>query len=87
LLFGHIFFAPLLGAATGAAAGALGGALTDVGIDDKFIKQVRDEITPGSSALFLLSSGAVMDRVQAAFEGQQRAGGGAAGRVRGVNTA
>jgi uncharacterized membrane protein len=71
MLFGLIFFVPLLGAAIGAAAGALGGALTDVGIDDKFIKQVRDEITPGSSALFLLSSGAVLDRVQAAFEGQQ----------------
>jgi uncharacterized membrane protein len=71
MLFGLIFFVPLLGAAIGAAAGALGGALTDVGIDDKFIKQVQDEITPGSSALFLLSSGAVLDRVQAAFEGQQ----------------
>src|SRR3712207_6029081 len=51
MLFGLIFFVPLLGAAVGAAAGALGGALTDVGIDDKFIKAVRSEVTPGTSAL------------------------------------
>src|SRR4051812_11726565 len=39
MLFGLIFFIPLLGAAIGAAAGALGGSLSDVGIDDDFIKQ------------------------------------------------
>jgi uncharacterized membrane protein len=69
LLFGLIFFVPLLGMALGAAAGALGGSLTDVGIDDDFIKQVRDHVTEGTSALFLLSSGAVVDRVKEAVEG------------------
>jgi uncharacterized membrane protein len=68
LLFGLIFFVPLLGMALGAAAGALGGSLTDVGIDDDFIKQVRDHVTEGTSALFLLSSGAVVDRVKEAVE-------------------
>ena len=70
MLFGLIFFIPLLGAAIGAASGAIGGALSDVGIDDDFIKEVRDQVTPGTSALFVMTSGAVMDKVQEAFEGQ-----------------
>jgi uncharacterized membrane protein len=69
LLFGLIFFVPLLGLAIGAAAGALTGSLVDVGISDKFIKDVRDKVTPGTSALFLLSSDAVFDRVAAEFAG------------------
>ncbi|QDP96794.1 DUF1269 domain-containing protein [Microlunatus elymi] len=69
LLFGLIFFVPLLGAAIGAATGALSGALTDVGIDDGFINRVRDQITPGTSALFVMSSDAVMDKVKDAFAG------------------
>jgi uncharacterized membrane protein len=67
MLFGLIFFVPLLGAAIGAATGALAGSLSDVGIDDQFIKSVREQITPGTSALFLMSSDAVMDKVHAAF--------------------
>lgn len=70
LLFGLLFFVPLLGMAVGAAAGALGGSLTDVGIDDDFITSVRSRVTPGTSALFVLSSDAVLDKVRAAFEGQ-----------------
>ncbi|RIQ36948.1 DUF1269 domain-containing protein [Jiangella rhizosphaerae] len=66
-LFGLIFFIPLLGAAVGAAAGAAGGALTDVGIDDDFIRQAREQVTPGTSALFALTSGAVEDKVKDAF--------------------
>src|SRR6476646_10609863 len=72
LLFGLIFFVPLLGLAIGAAMGGLAGSLTDVGIDDNFIKTVRDEVTPGTSALFLMTSGAVMDRVLDRFEGHER---------------
>jgi uncharacterized membrane protein len=67
LLFGLVFFVPLLGAAIGAATGALAGSLTDVGIDDAFINRVRDQVTPGTSALFLMSSAAVVDRVHDAF--------------------
>jgi uncharacterized membrane protein/uncharacterized BrkB/YihY/UPF0761 family membrane protein len=69
LLFGLLFFVPLLGMAVGAAAGALGGSLTDVGIDDEFIKSVRHEVTPGTSALFLMSTDAVIDKVKDAFAG------------------
>jgi uncharacterized membrane protein len=67
LLFGLIFFVPLLGLAIGAASGALFGSLADVGINDSFIRSVRDQVTPGTSALFLLSSDAVMDRVKEEF--------------------
>ena len=70
LLFGLLFFVPLLGMAVGAAAGALGGSLTDVGIDDDFIASVREKVTPGTSALFVLSSDAVVDKVKDAFAGQ-----------------
>ncbi len=70
LLFGFIFFVPLLGMAVGAGVGALTGAFADVGIDDDFIQTMRDQIKPGMSALFLMSSDAVMDKVQEAFEGQ-----------------
>ena len=69
LLFGLIFFIPLFGLAIGAAAGAIGGSMADVGIDDDLINNVRAQITPGTSALFLMSSDAVMDRVHEAFEG------------------
>jgi uncharacterized membrane protein len=62
-LFGVIFFVPLLGMAVGAGMGALGGSLADVGIDDDFIEQVREKVTPGTSALFALTSGATVDRV------------------------
>jgi uncharacterized membrane protein len=68
-LFGLIFFVPFLGMAAGAAAGALGGAMTDVGIDDDFIRSVRESVTPGTSALFVMTSDAVLDKVQEAFSG------------------
>ena len=71
MLFGLIFLVPLIGAAIGAGIGALGGALTDVGIDDKFIEQVRSKMAPGTSALFALTSDAVVDRVADAFRGAQ----------------
>jgi uncharacterized membrane protein len=67
MLFGLLFFVPFLGAAIGAAAGAIGGSLVDVGIDDDFIAAVREKVTPGTSALFLLTSDAVPDRINEAF--------------------
>ena len=70
MLFGLIFFVPFLGAAVGAASGALAGSLTDVGIDDRFISEVREKVTPGTSALFLMSSDAVMDKVKAGLAEQ-----------------
>ena len=69
LLFGLIFFVPILGLAIGAATGALIGSMADVGISDSFIRDVREKVTPGTSALFLLSSDAVMDRLADRFAG------------------
>lgn len=69
MLFGLIFFVPFLGLAIGAAMGALAGSFTDVGIDDNFIKSVRGKVTEGTSALFLMTSGAVMDKVAEAAKG------------------
>jgi uncharacterized membrane protein len=71
LLFGLIFFIPFIGAAIGAGMGALMGSMTDVGIDDDFIRSVRDQVTPGTSALFVMTSEAVVDKVKDAFRGQQ----------------
>lgn len=69
MLFGLIFFMPFLGAAIGAAVGAISGSMADIGIDDKFIKEVQTNVTPGTSALFLMSANAVLDRVKEEMQG------------------
>ena len=63
LLLGVIFLTPLFGMAIGAAFGAMGGAFRVYGIDDDFIKRVRSSVTEGTSALFMMTSDAVLDRV------------------------
>ena len=62
-LIGLIFLNPLLGAAVGAAAGAVSGALTDVGINDKFMKDLAGTMKPGSSVLFVLVKKSTPDKV------------------------
>jgi uncharacterized membrane protein len=62
-LIGLIFLNPLLGLAMGAAAGAVSGALTDIGIDDKFMKELAATMQPGSSTLFVLVRKATPDKV------------------------
>jgi uncharacterized membrane protein len=69
LLFGLLFFVPLLGMAVGAAVGALTASMADVGIDDGFIRRVREEVTEGTSALFVMSGNVVADRVLGEFRG------------------
>jgi uncharacterized membrane protein len=63
MLIGIIFWMPWLGLAIGAASGALGGHFSDIGVDDKFIKEVGNTIEPGHSALFLLVISATADKV------------------------
>ena len=53
LLIGTIFF-PIGGLVLGLAGGALVGKFMDLGVDGKFVKQVGEEIQPGTSALFVL---------------------------------
>jgi uncharacterized membrane protein len=68
-LIGLIFLMPLLGAAVGAASGAVGGALTDVGIDNRFMKDVAASIEAGNAALFLLIRKVTADKVLADLKG------------------
>ena len=63
MLIGLLFWAPWLGLAIGAISGALAGKFSDIGIDDNFIKQVSQEIAPGTSAIFLMVTGSTPDRV------------------------
>ena len=71
MLFGLIFFVPWFGMAVGAAFGALGGKMSDYGIDDDFIESVRDKVTEGTSALFLLTDKSVTDKVVEELKGEK----------------
>src|SRR3712207_482211 len=62
-LIGLIFLAPLLGMAVGAASGGAAGALTDVGVDDKFMKELGGALQPGSAAVVLLVRESTPDKV------------------------
>jgi uncharacterized membrane protein len=63
LLIGVLFLNPLVGVALGAASGALGGALTDVGINDNFMKELAGSVQPGNGTLFLLVQEMTTDKV------------------------
>ncbi|MGD8806756.1 MAG: DUF1269 domain-containing protein [Chloroflexota bacterium] len=63
MFIGLLFFAPWLGLVAGAVGGALSGKLTDIGVDDNFIKEVGQKIEPGQAALFLLVIQATADKV------------------------
>ncbi|MFN2187289.1 MAG: DUF1269 domain-containing protein [Candidatus Promineifilaceae bacterium] len=67
MLFGLIFFIPFFGMAIGAAMGALAGHYSNYGIDKGFIEQAREKVTEGTSALFLMTSQAVQDKVMDAI--------------------
>ncbi len=63
MLFGLIFFIPFFGMAVGAAMGALTGHFSNYGIDKGFIEQAQAKVTEGTSAVFLMTSDAVSDKV------------------------
>jgi uncharacterized membrane protein len=69
LLFGILFLLPIAGLALGAAAGVAAGAFGHLGLSDAFLERVRDRVTPGTSALFLLTADEVVDRITEAFAG------------------
>jgi len=69
-LIGLLFLNPLLGMAVGATAGAVSGALTDVGINDKFMKDLAGTMKPGSSTLFVLVRTATPDKVLDEMKGR-----------------
>ena len=63
LLIGLVFRAMWWGLAIGVVLGALRGKFKDIGIDDKFIKEVGETIQPGHSAIFLLIRESTPDRL------------------------
>jgi uncharacterized membrane protein len=67
-LIGLLFLNPLLGAAVGAGSGALSGKLSDLGINDKFMKDLGGTLTPGTSALFVLVRKSTPDKVLEALK-------------------
>ena len=71
MLFGLIFFVPVLDAGRREEMDRLTSALSDVGIDENFIYQVRSKLTEGTSALFILSRDAVMDKINDAAKGKK----------------
>lgn len=62
-VIGLLLLAPLLGAAIGAATGGATGALTDLGIDDRFMKELGESLPEGGAALFVLVRKVTPDRV------------------------
>ena len=62
-LVGLLFLNPLLGAAVGAGIGAASGSLSDIGIDDGFLRELGDTLPSGSAALCVLLRDAAPDRV------------------------
>ena len=63
MLVGLIFLNPLVGLAVGAGAGAASGALSDIGINDQFLKELSETLPKGSAALALLVRDSTPDKV------------------------
>ncbi len=68
MLIGMIFLNPLVGIALGAGSGALSGKLSDIGINDQFMKDLGATITSGTSALFVLVRKSTPDKVLEALK-------------------
>ena len=63
LLFGMLFAVPVVGAAAGAAGGAFAKMRDGLGITDEQLDRIRTEVTEGTSALFLVTEQADLDRL------------------------
>jgi uncharacterized membrane protein len=66
LIIGGLLF-PIGGLILGAAGGAAFGKMMETGVDKKFVEDVSNSLQPGSSALFVTSSGADPAAVVAAL--------------------
>lgn len=63
LIVGLCFLQPWVGSVAGAGLGAIVGGLLELGIDDKFMKELGETIHPGTAALFLLGSDAQLEKL------------------------
>ena len=70
LLLVSVFF-PLAGLTIGAISGALIGRSLDMGVDQKFVKDVTETLKPGSSALFVIGSSGDPDALISALRPYQ----------------
>jgi uncharacterized membrane protein len=62
-LIGLLFLAPLFGMAIGAASGAVMGKVTDVGVNDNFMKELGAKMPAGGAALIMLGRAEAPERV------------------------
>jgi len=62
-LVGLLFLNPLLGAAIGAGIGAASGSVSDLGINDGFMRELGETLPQGSAALCVLLRDSTPDRV------------------------
>jgi uncharacterized membrane protein len=65
LLFGMVFYLPLVGAALGRTTGTVADLLVDMGIGDTFVNRLRDQVVPGTSSLAVLSASEDLDGLRA----------------------
>ena len=63
ILIGTLFFVPVVGGLAGAAIGALAKSTEGAGISKDQLETIRSEITAGTSALFLVTEKADLDRL------------------------
>jgi uncharacterized membrane protein len=67
-LAGTLVLAPVAGAVAGAGLGALAGRLRHTGIDEEFLEEIERRLTPGTSALLVLSEDADLDAIRPVLE-------------------
>jgi uncharacterized membrane protein len=69
VLLALIFITPLAGPSFGAAAGAFAGCLADFGVGDDMVLRVREDVVPGTSALFVISDRESAERLGVELQG------------------
>jgi uncharacterized membrane protein len=69
VLGGALFAVPVVGLAVGAGIGALAKSTDGTGLTKEDMERIRTEVTPGTSALFLVTEDANMDRLGERFRG------------------
>jgi uncharacterized membrane protein len=69
LLIGALFTVPVIGAVAGGAIAGMAKASQKLGIPQEKLEGIRDQITPGTSALFLVTEQGDLDRLGERFHG------------------